>query len=70
LVRGRSLVPWRRRQERPLQTRGRALYLVLFVASMPASFELHASTLAYVLLGLALVVLLGTAILGSRQGRL
>ena len=69
LVRGQPLVSWRRRRERPLQTRGHALSGLLLVASELASFELHAFTLAYVVLGLAVVVLLGATIVGSRQGR-
>jgi hypothetical protein len=52
LVRGQPLVRWRRRQEHPLQTRGRTLSLLL-VASEHASFELHAANLGYVLIGLA-----------------
>jgi hypothetical protein len=70
LVRGQPLLRWRRRRERPLQTRGQALGQMLIVVSTLASSELHAFTLAYVLLGLAMVVLLGTTIVGSRQGRL
>jgi hypothetical protein len=69
LVRGQPLVRWRRRQEHPLQTRGRTLSLLL-VASELATFELHAWTLGYVLLGGGLVVLLCTAVVGSRQGGL
>jgi hypothetical protein len=61
--------PWRRREGRPLRTRGLALGLVLLVASMAASSELHASTLVHVLLGLGAVVVLGTAIVGGRQER-
>jgi hypothetical protein len=70
LVRGRPLIRWRRRHEHPLETRGRALYLVLFVASTLASSELHAFTLAFILLVLAVVVLLGGVILGRRERRL
>ncbi len=69
LVRGQPLVRWRRRRERQLQTRGHALCLLLLVASDLAGWELHAFTLAYVLLGGGLVVLLGATIVGSRQGR-
>jgi hypothetical protein len=67
LVRGQPLVRWRRRQEHPSQTRGHALSLLLLVASEHASFELHAANLGYVLIGLALVVLLGAAIVATRQ---
>jgi hypothetical protein len=69
LVRGRSLVPWRRLQEHPLKTRGIALSLLLLVASIVASSELHAFTLAYVLDLLMLVVLLGAIIVESRERR-
>lgn len=67
LVRGRSLAPWRR-QEHPLRTRGFALYLLLFVASHFATFELHAFKLGFFLLILSPVVLIGALIIVSRQG--
>ena len=67
LVRGRSLVPWRR-QEHPLRTRALALCLVLLVVSLVAGSELHAPILAIVLGGLVMVVALGAAIVGSREG--
>jgi hypothetical protein len=64
---GRSLVPWRR-QEHPLRTRGFALSLLLLVAGDLASSELHAFTLAFALLGLSMVVLVGAVMIVSRQG--
>jgi|SRR6266498_5705320 len=68
LVRGRSLVPWRR-QEHPLRTRGFALSLLLIVASQFASLELRAFKLGFFLLGLSMVVLVGAVMIVSRQGR-
>jgi hypothetical protein len=57
-------------RERPLQTRGLALYLLLFVASMLVALELHSWALAMVLLGTGLAVLFGSIIVAGRQGRL
>jgi hypothetical protein len=53
-----------------LQTRGLALYLLLFVASMLVALELHSWALAMVLLGTGLAVLFGSIIVAGRQGRL
>ena len=67
LVRGRPLVRWRRRRERPLQIRGHAISLLLLAASELASSEPHAFTLAFVLIGGGLVVRLGATIIAGRQ---